>query len=560
MIGKSVFVWNTGSIYAGNVTRIAETLKAAGFQSAMLHYQTLTGWRHPARVALITALRGVGIEPIGSAAVYGTNPKLEGQQAALLCQDYDLKAFVFDAEQRFDDADPSGNGARVMLESFRQESDAGIGWCWWARYKNPANGQVWHPVAVLRAAMTLADFGVPMMYWQGSSPSGAVVYAQQSVDQWRAVTNKPLVPAGRAYDGDGGTVTAAAMQAFVGYFEPLYLAGNIDGITWWSMEHALDTGVWDVFSGLPSYGEDEPGEPEEGKAMNGIVLTDESNLIDAQAVKAAGYEFAYVRKYKTMPGGAAAGKDDQRVSQHKTALSSVGLRYGVFGDFDHRDGIEGSAQAAEIVGYGNRDDALPPALRLWEVKGADGKPLAISNWHTYTNRLAEVCYHIWVLVGRFPVILANQNQIRQITAQLSSLSLDSRDALQKSWWGVIGVPGQPPTLPSPWTRYPFFAEFVADGQTVSGAIKVAIAHWPGTAAELDTWVKNPTLANVPAWGEIVEPEPEPKPDPEVPPAEKTLEQRVKVLEDENAEIIAALQAQGEVIERVMEWAKNVGLK
>lgn len=541
MIGKSIFVWNTGSIYAGNVTRIAETLKAAGFQSAMLHYQTLDGWRSPARVALISALRAVGIDPIGSAAVYGANPNLEGARAAQICKDYGLKTFVFDAEQRFDDADPSGNTARVMLESFRQESDALAGWCWWARYKNPANGQAWHPVAVLHTAMTLVDFGVPMMYWQGSSPSSAVVYAQQSVDQWRAVTDKPLVPAGRAYDGDGGAVTPEAMQAFVGYFEPLYLTGIVDGITWWSMEHALNEGVWDVFAGMPTYGENQPGEQEEGTAMNGIVLTDESNLIDAQAVKAAGYEFAYVRKYKTMPGGAAAGKDDQRVSQNRASLSSVGLRYGVFGDFDHRDGIEGSAQAAEIVGYGNRDDALPPALRLWEVKSADGKPLTISNWHAYANRLAEVCYHIWVLVGRFPVILANQNQVRQITAQLSNLSLDSRDALQKSWWGVIGVPGQPPVLPSPWTRYPFFVEFVADGQTVSGAIKVAIAHWPGTAEQLDVWVKNPTLANVPAWGEIVEPEPEPEP-----PAEKTLEQRVTELE--------------QVVRDVVLWAMNVGLK
>lgn len=512
MIGKSVFIWNVGAVYGGDVKRIAGSLAEAGFQSAMLHYQSLATWRSTQRVALIGELRAVGVEPIGSAAVYGGTPVLEGQQAAAICRDYNLAAFVFDAESAFDAADPSGQAARTVLNTFRQECDARAGWCWWARYKNPATGSAWHPVAVLNAAMALADFGVPMMYWSGSSTDAAVALAEQSFTQWREVTEKPLVPAGRAYIGDGGTGTPEAIRAFEAYFKPYFLSGDVDGVTWWSMEHAISTGLWEALAALPAFGE--AGPPENGENMtNGIVLSDESNLLDAKAVKAAGYEFAFVRARKTINGTATGGKDDQRVTQHRDALRGAGLQVGVFADFDHRNVFNAAGQAGELAGMVRQDDLLPPGIRLWDVKGAEGKALAITDWYEYANRLSEMVYYVFIKTHRWPVILANQNQVKQITAQMGKLSLDAQSNIRQAWWGVIGAPGEPPVLPAPWTKYPFFVEFTSSGQTVSGAGNIALAHWPGTLAQLQTWTGNPTMENLPAWGSAPAPQPEPTPEP-----------------------------------------------
>lgn len=514
MIGKSIFIWNTGGIFSGNVSMIAKTLKDAGFDSAMLHHQNLTYWRNPARVALIDALRNVGIEPIGSAAVYAIDPKTEGEQAARICEQYGLKYFVFDAESTYDANDPTGSKTLIMLNTFKQNTSAKIGWCWWAKYKDPYTQNPWHPVAVLRAAMPLADFGVPMMYWGGDLSSSAIALAKESLSQWRLVTIKPLVPAGRAYTGDGGTAKKDAMDAFATYFDPHIKTGNASGITWWSMEHILNLNMWDVLADMPGYGENNVDPIEEGSvSMNGVVLTDESNLSDARTLKSNGYDFAYIRGYKTIGGSVAAGRDDQKITEHRSELIDAGIKFGVFGDFDFRSGMDDLQQAQEIFGKWNLNDDLPVGVRLWDVKDANGKVIA-PDWYNFANKLGGVVYHIWNKTHKWPVIMANRNQIIQILAQLPKLGA-SRDNIENCWWSIIAVPGNAPVLPPPLTKYPFFVEFVADGQTVSGAGKIAVAHWPGDMVQLDKWLENPTINNIPLWGEIVEPDP--IVDPVVPP-------------------------------------------
>lgn len=515
MIGKSIFIWNTGGIFSGNVARIAQEIKNAGFDSAMLHHQNLTYWRNPARVALIDALRHVGVEPIGSAAVYAEDPVTEGEQAARICEQYGLKYFVFDAEATYDRNDPTGSKTQVMLNTFKQNTSAKIGWCWWARYKDPSSGNPWHPVAVLRAAMPLADFGVPMAYWSGDTVSSALYLARETLSQWRLVTIKPLVPAGRAYNGDGGTATKEAMDAFANFFYSHIKSGNANGITWWSMEHVLNLNMWNVLAEMPGYGDGNIDPIEEGSvSMNGISLTDESNLADARTVKNSGYEFGYVRGYKTINGSVAAGRDDQKITEHRSKFIDAGIKFGVFGDFDFRNGMDDYQQAAEIAGHWNINDDLPPAIRLWEVKDSNGKVIPPSDWYSFANKLGGVAYHIWNKTHKWPVIMANRNQISQILAQMPKLGA-SRDNLQNCWWGIIAAPGNAPVLPAPLTRYPFFVEFVSGGQTVSGAGNISIAHWPGDIAQLENWTENPTINNIPTWGEIVEPDP--IVDPVVPP-------------------------------------------
>jgi dihydrodipicolinate synthase/N-acetylneuraminate lyase len=102
LLKKSIFAWNISAICGGDVQKIAATIKAAGFQSAILHSTNLTNWRTSPRITLVKALKALGVEVVASATVYGANPAQDGLLAAAICKDYELSTFVFDVESIFD--------------------------------------------------------------------------------------------------------------------------------------------------------------------------------------------------------------------------------------------------------------------------------------------------------------------------------------------------------------------------------------------------------------------------------------------------------------------------
>jgi hypothetical protein len=254
-IGKCKFIWNDHLICGGDAEATADLVAAAGFQSAILHSTSVYNWRTKTRIALALALKKRGVIVIGGAAVYGDNPIDEGRQAASICRQYQLPAFNFDAEAKWDAKPHSNSNASNMLKAFRDAvPNVLAGWCWWARYYNPWLRTPWHPKDVLRAAMAEgygdADYGMPMAYWEGETPAAAVKYLDVTLKQWREVTDKPIVPAGRAYVGDGGRARPDAIAAFETRAREL----GCVGVAWWVMENALKLpGIWEALTGLPRF-------------------------------------------------------------------------------------------------------------------------------------------------------------------------------------------------------------------------------------------------------------------------------------------------------------------
>jgi hypothetical protein len=250
LLGKSVFLWRPSAILGGYTTDIADACRDAGFESAILHSSRLDTWRMFELIALVDSLRARGVTPWASAAVYGVDPVREGNQAAAICEQYNLPGFIFDAEQAFDDKPKSDTNAVKMIKAFRQEAPGRkVGWCWWARYRHPTTGSTWHPVKVLWAAMAPgygdADFGMPMAYHEGGTANNVVHLLNQSFVQWRDITDKPIIPAGRAYTGEGGTATAETTWAFDAEVRRL----GAPGVAWWSMQHAIKIPeVWQALS------------------------------------------------------------------------------------------------------------------------------------------------------------------------------------------------------------------------------------------------------------------------------------------------------------------------
>lgn len=258
LVGKSIHLWEIEECFNGDVEKITNFVSTCGFQSVILHSVYLSNWAIAKRVALAASLKSSGVHVIGESAVYGAKPVDDGRLAANLVNKFSLDAFVFDAEAQFDASKTSDSAASNMLKAYKNDTDKPAGWCWWAMYEPPSRKGTWHPKSVLWAATDprygAADFGMPMMYWSwGDDPASAEAYARESWRQWRAVTDIPIVPVGRAYIGDGGTAKGPAVIAFDACVRGL----GASGVSWWSLQHALKStvlpGVMDAIANLPDY-------------------------------------------------------------------------------------------------------------------------------------------------------------------------------------------------------------------------------------------------------------------------------------------------------------------
>jgi hypothetical protein len=263
-IGKNIYIWSIPEIYGGDIGKIVAALQAGKFQSAVLHSTRSTNWEETQRINLVKALQTVGIHVFGGCAVYGLTPSAEGARVAGFCKKFSLTGWVFDAEVAVDNAKSPDSFASALVKAFHGAAPAGClaGWCWWACYQSSTGG-TWHPKSILWAATSkgygAADFGMPMVYWGTEhvvdDVASAISNLNSSIEQWRKVTDIPIVPIGRAYIGDGGVPSRAAMIAFEQRARELGMVG----VSWWSMQHALDTQhipfAWATLAEMPPWGE-----------------------------------------------------------------------------------------------------------------------------------------------------------------------------------------------------------------------------------------------------------------------------------------------------------------
>jgi hypothetical protein len=264
-IGKSIYIWQIEGCFNGDLKKIVDALKVGNFQSVILHSTNVNNWRTTLRISLVKALQTAGIAVFGGCAIYGADSYGEGDQTGQICKDLNLSGWIWDAETAFDNCDHPDSAAVHVLQEFISHAQPGAlkGWCWWC-FPHAVNRPTteYHPIKILRAAMMYADVGLPMMYWSwGDDAINAVRYLDESWKQWGEITQKPIVPIGRAYIGDEGTATPEAVIAFEAQARIL---GAI-GISWWSMQHAINIGglpgVWNALLKMQTFGNSIPPDP-----------------------------------------------------------------------------------------------------------------------------------------------------------------------------------------------------------------------------------------------------------------------------------------------------------
>jgi hypothetical protein len=307
--GKGMWVWNVPAVEADPV-KFADLMSKAGVkvvyikaaEGPNIFCQNKNGvfatWGENLKQELVDALHAKGILVYGWGFCYGTDYKGEGVISGNQVVRFGLDGWIFDVESNSDSKQAANsNGVHTCIQ-FRAISDKPIYLCWWARYKNPDTGGQWHPDHMTAKQFIQSSWDkyvigyMPMVYWY-TTPTDqyglawAVKMIEQSMSQYREITDKEIIPAGRAYTGDNGVAYPDAMKLFAKRAEEL----GCPGVSWWSAEHALKlVGVWEAITEIFG-GEEESGTVEEevnpkvvvGNQLSelGVMLTDaQTKLIE----------------------------------------------------------------------------------------------------------------------------------------------------------------------------------------------------------------------------------------------------------------------------------------
>ncbi|MFA5836185.1 MAG: hypothetical protein WC837_04430 [Bellilinea sp.] len=278
---KTIFLWQVPTIAGGKPDEVAERLKNAGFEGVIVkaadgpfaYRPPVIGWTENISAALVNALHARGLAVLGYGFLYGANPTGEADIAITQVNRYGLDGYVFDVEGQFDSRSNAEANAYAVMARYRKSCPTTpTAFCSWALWKSPRSGATWHPLPVARAFMQFCDVGMPMVYWGGETPDDALDWVKPCLTQWQQLTAKPIIPAGRAYNGDGGKAREDAVRTFGQYVR---IAG-LKGITWWSMQHAMALPeVWAELAAMPGFASPVDPTPEEVNLTNWALAIDE---------------------------------------------------------------------------------------------------------------------------------------------------------------------------------------------------------------------------------------------------------------------------------------------
>lgn len=265
--GKSTMSWNVPAVASGDPEKFAELLVLANFESVMLKaadgpyvhmmksYSPWPDWGENIREELVVALRAAGLKVYFWHFLYGYDPVRELLVAQKQIDKFQPDGYIWDVESSFDNKPKVEANARYISAGLRvSHPHMPQGLCWWALHRS-STGVQWHPTKVAKAFFETVNVGMPMMYWQGIGPQQAVKYFYRSIEQWKEITDLPILPIGRTYNGDGGYADADGIFAFATEVYQEAATYNLVGNSWYSLDKAVQNLSWmDALQDTPKWG------------------------------------------------------------------------------------------------------------------------------------------------------------------------------------------------------------------------------------------------------------------------------------------------------------------
>ncbi len=250
--GKAIFSHNVPAVEGGDPTAFVKWLKRHNFEGVYLkaangyavqhvsRWSPWPLWGENIRNNLIEALKAAGLKVYLWHFVYGANPSAELSVAKSQVGRFQPDGYIWDVEGAFDNRTNAVANARLLSSGMKSAfPDMEQALCWWALPLSPSGGQ-WHPIKVANAFQEHVDVGMPMMYWQGRGATAAKSYFNRSWKIWETFWKKPIIPIGRAYNGDGGEADPEGILAF----DEAAREYSIPGISWWVADTVVKQPLW----------------------------------------------------------------------------------------------------------------------------------------------------------------------------------------------------------------------------------------------------------------------------------------------------------------------------
>ena len=93
--------------------------------------------------------------------------------------------------------------------------------------------------------LEVCDFGMPQVYWVSAINAGSQL--SRSLDEWRALTDLPIIPTGAAYSERGWTAQPSEVIDFM----QTAISLKLDAVNFWVWKHAVNLGLWDYIAQFP---------------------------------------------------------------------------------------------------------------------------------------------------------------------------------------------------------------------------------------------------------------------------------------------------------------------
>ena len=420
---KGIFAWQLFKFSTEDPSDFTQKLVTAGFQSVIIKVAHGTSvFRTAPQGELLTdnltkaqvdSLHDHGISVVGYGRLFGQNPQGEAEIAVSQCEELGLDGYVWDVEQEFEDSGNASGKARQIMEFFQSHTDnIPSGCCSWKLFRNPATGSNWHDRRFVEAFMEFCEYGLPMIYWRGNTAENANQDLINSLEQWHAFTDKPIIPVGRAYQGDGGDATVEAVLAFDQKAREL----GVKGITWWVLDQAAsprykngtifealkttvqfgsgsqpeDDTVTDVHE--PTDPDETSTQPEEGTAtmIKGLDVSNNEWNVDWDVIKNSEYNnFVYIR------AGQGTLKDE-RFDHHWQGAKQAGIPRGAYWVYDPRYDLGKPKRQAEAFLQALESDLGELPIVADIEKYTTGKWHGWERWYDFIEYTKDLLPEDWI--------------------------------------------------------------------------------------------------------------------------------------------------------------------
>lgn len=255
---KGMFLWRVLDILDGSPKKIADALNAAGIcrldvkVSEAAKPYSYWRWQIAKTVVNVTPewlaqfRNFFDGQVMGWGFCYGYDPEGEGRVAAEQVRDLKLDAYGFNCETVFERQPNAEKRASDMMAAYRLlQPNTPTYYISWPLFRNPypdGNNAGWHYDRVAKNAMVYCNYAMPMIYYPNTGAYWAKFWLENSIKQWRdLVTDKPIIPVGRLYTGDGGTCTPDGIEAFGKDVRERF---KLSGESWWRMGTGIGKADW----------------------------------------------------------------------------------------------------------------------------------------------------------------------------------------------------------------------------------------------------------------------------------------------------------------------------